>query len=106
MTMHMTSDGAFLRREGPESESATAYPTPMLQLASHHFASAVSGSSASHPEMLFSAFGAGPAGGCLQPTSEVASNPGQTWPNQLDARRTNTHISDCDQTGGELQGAA
>ena len=44
--------------------------------------------------------------GCLQPTSEVASNPGQTWPNQLDAQRTNTHISDCDQTGGELQGAA
>ena len=27
MTMYMTSDGAFLRREGPESEPATAYLT-------------------------------------------------------------------------------
>ena len=30
MTMCMTSDGAFLRREGPESEPATAYPTPKV----------------------------------------------------------------------------
>ena len=87
MAMHMTSDGAFLRREGPESESATAYPTPMLQLASHHFASAVSGSSASHPEMLFSAFGAA-CGWLSQPTSELASKP---WPNQLDAAIQHTY---------------
>ena len=30
MTMHMTSDGAFLRREGSESEPATAYRAPKV----------------------------------------------------------------------------
>ena len=28
MTMHMTRDGAFLRREGPESEPSAAYRAP------------------------------------------------------------------------------
>ena len=32
----MTSDGGFLRREGPESEPATAYPTPNGQSISFH----------------------------------------------------------------------